>query len=137
MTRILAAFVLAFVFLAGFFASSNEARTTPVTFHFYGASDCAPCMAFKRSGLPVVNASAKSTGFGVAVNMIDKTVDVPKPGSYGDTDALLRIAEKQLDIVYPPIFFVSKNGQIVSVHRGDWKEALVSAEREAAVRVNH
>ncbi len=69
--------------------------------------------------------------------MIDKTVDVAKLGSYGDTDALLRIAGKQLDIVYPPIFFVSRNGQIVSVHRGDWKEALVSAEREAAVQVNH
>lgn len=119
-----------FGFLA-FGADQALAEKAPVTFHFYGAKDCPPCMAFKRDGLPVVEAAAAQLGFKVAANVIDRTWDVATPGSYGATDAILRRAGARMKRVYPPIFFVSRSGRVVSVHDADWRAALTRAKAEA------
>lgn len=103
-----------------------------VTFHFYGAEDCPPCMAFKRNNLADVQADGERLGFAVEDNIIAKTRHVPEMGVYGDRDPILRLAAPQLEIVYPPIFFVSQDGQIKSVHGPDWHKALVEAKRLAS-----
>lgn len=104
-----------------------------VTFHFYGAEDCPPCMAFKRNNLADVQALGKTHGFNVEDNVITRTRDVPKAGVYGDRDPILRLAAPQLELVYPPIFFVSQGGQIASVHGPDWSAALSEAQRLAGL----
>jgi len=95
-----------------------------IGFHFYGALDCPPCMKFKRYHLLDVREKAKHAGFSVSENIIEKTINVPSIGSYGDSDALLREAGKQLSVVYPPIFFVTRGDVVVSAYSGDWKAAL-------------
>ncbi|WP_299988880.1 hypothetical protein [uncultured Ruegeria sp.] len=100
-----------------------------VKFHFYGAEDCPPCMAFKRNHLSDVKAKGQALGFAVEDNIIAKTRDVPNPGVYGDRDPILRLAAPQLELVYPPIFFVSQGGEIVSVHAHIWRAALESARQ--------
>ncbi|MGI9408610.1 MAG: hypothetical protein ACR2OV_00955 [Hyphomicrobiaceae bacterium] len=52
-------------------------------------------------------------------------------GVYGKTDPILRAAAKHLTIVYPPIFFVSRNDEILSVHGHDWRAALEAARTKA------
>ncbi len=117
------------------FASTGQAATNDqVTFHFYGALDCPPCMAFKRNHLANVQAEGKSLGFAVEDNIIAKTRDVPNPGAYGDRDPTLRLATPYLDLVYPPIFFISKGDNIHSVHGHDWEAALTEA-RMLAIQV--
>ncbi|MGC3938960.1 hypothetical protein ACOTTU_14250 [Roseobacter sp. EG26] len=112
--------------------SSGQAGTnTNVTFHFYGAEDCPPCMAFKRNNLSDVEAVGRAYGFAIEDNIITRTRDVPNPGAYGDRDPILRLAVPQLELVYPPIFFVSQRGEIVSVHAHDWQAALESARQSA------
>ncbi len=100
------------------------AANTDVTFHFYGAKDCPPCMAFKRNHLEDVRADGRALGYSVEDNVIDYTRDVPNAGVYGERDPILRVAAQQLEITYPPIFFVSKAGQVVSVHGPRWQDAL-------------
>ena len=112
--------------------STARGGTDPnVVFHFYGAEDCPPCMAFKRNNLPDVRAEGEAHGFAVEDNIIAKTRDVPNPGAFGDRDAILRSAAPQLALVYPPIFFVSQGGEIVSVHAHDWQAALEAARHVA------
>lgn len=112
--------------------STAQAGTDPnVIFHFYGAEDCPPCMAFKRNNLPDVRAEGEAHGFAVEDNIIAKTRDVPNAGAYGDRDAILRLAAPQLPLVYPPIFFVSQREEIVSVHAHDWQAALKAARHLA------
>ena len=112
--------------LAGSFAAAAQADG--VTFHFYGAEDCPPCMAFKRNHLDDVRAQGEALGFLVEANVIARTRDVPKPGAFGDKDAMLRSAAPHLDVVYPPIFFVSERGEVVSAHQHDWGEALAAVQ---------
>lgn len=132
MTKKLRTVALAAVFgFLAFGADQALAEKPPVTFHFYGAKDCPPCMAFKRDGLPVVEAAAAQLGFQVAVNVIDRTWDVATPGSYGATDAILRRAGARMKRVYPPIFFVSHAGRVLSVHDADWRAALARAKAAA------
>lgn len=122
-------------FFASSFAAMALATTAfasdadKVTFHFYGAEDCPPCMAFKRNHLEDVRAEGAELGFAVEDNVIAKTRDVPNPGVYGERDAILRLAAPQLEVVYPPIFFISKGGEIVSVHAHDWRTALQEARK--------
>ncbi len=113
-------------------STSAFATTANVTFHFYGAVDCGPCMAFKKTHLPHVKEEAERTGFAVSVNIIERSRDIERAGIYGDSDGILRLAAKQLDFVYPPIFFVSRNGVILAAYRSDWKAALAHARRETA-----
>lgn len=98
-----------------------------VTFHFYGALDCPPCMAFKRNHLADVRTKGAEKGFAVEENIIPKTADVPTTGVYGARDPILRVAAQELTLAYPPIFFVSRNGQVTSVHAHDWQAALEAA----------
>lgn len=112
-------------------AAADAAKDAPVAFHFYGADDCAPCVAFKRDGLPVVQASASKTGYAVAANMIRRTRDVSNPGAYGDGDPLLRRAGDKLEWLYPPIFIVTRGDEILSAKRGDWRAAMKEAEAAA------
>ncbi len=100
------------------------AESADVTFHFYGAKDCPPCMAFKRNHLEDVRADGQALGYSVEDNVIDRTRDVPNMGVYGERDPILRVAAQQLEVTYPPIFFVSKAGQVVSVHGPRWQDAL-------------
>lgn len=130
MRRMLATLLISFGIFIGFVAGPAMAENS-VVFHFYGAKDCPPCMAFKRSGLPEVETAAQEAGFTVAVNVIDKTRDVPNLGSFGDTDPILREAAEQMDVVYPPIFFVTRNSAIISIHDDDWEEALATALQES------
>lgn len=116
--------------------TAAPAQATGVTFHFYGADDCPPCVAFKRDGLPVVEQSASAAGYLVSANMIAKTRDVPTIGAYGATDPVLRLAAERLDRVYPPIFFVTRGGRIHSVHGHDWRAAMQSAEIAAQSTTN-
>ena len=103
----------------------------PITFHFYGAEDCPPCMAFKRDHLEDVKAEGSELGFAVEDNVITQTRDVAKTGVYGERDPILRLAVPQLEYVYPPIFFVSQGGAIASVHGHDWQAALEAARHLA------
>lgn len=112
-------------------AAGSGGAGEAVTFHFYGAEDCPPCMAFKRDGLPKVQDAAKAQSFDVAVNIIKRTRDVPALGSYGATDPLLRRAVETLSRTYPPIFFVTEGGEVLSVWEGKWEEALAFAVRRA------
>jgi len=122
---VLAALLISFVPLAH---ASNQS----VVFHFYGAQDCPPCMAFKRDGLPIVQQAAAEVGFDISVNIAKRTRDVTTVGAFGEVDGLLRQAGKQIGSVYPPVFFISKNEKIVSVHGHKWRAALASAKQEAA-----
>ena len=123
---LLVATVFALVLVVG-----RPAQAEGTLFHFYGAEDCPPCMAFKRDHLAGVVEAGKAHGFDVRVNVIQSTRDVPTAGSFGDTDALLRRAAEGLSFVYPPIFFVTRGDTVVSVHRGDWQAALERAVSEA------
>ncbi|WP_293577788.1 thioredoxin family protein [Phaeobacter sp.] len=116
------------VLLAGTVRAADQ-----VTFHFYGAEDCPPCMAFKRNHLADVQAEGRANGVIVEENVITRTRDVPKIGVYGDRDPILRLAAPQLERVYPPIFFVSQGGRIASVHGPDWSAALREARRLAGL----
>ncbi|MES0884432.1 hypothetical protein [Roseibium sp. SCP14] len=131
MPSILTRLLVASVLFLGIQTGLAVANDQEITFHFYGAEDCPPCMAFKRSGLPVVQKSAQENGYLVSVNIIEKTRDVPKPGSYGKADDLLRKAASELKRVYPPIFFVTKGDEVVVVYEGDWESALARAEKDA------
>lgn len=110
----------------------SAASASDVTFHFYGAENCPPCLAFKRNHLEDVRAAGRAAGFDVTENMVASIRDVPVEGSYGDTDALLREAATELVRTYPPIFFVTDGTDVVSVHGGNWRGALESAEARAA-----
>lgn len=113
-------------------AAGGQANATgAVTFHFYGAEDCPPCMAFKRDHLAEVRAEGNALGFAVEDNVIPRTRDVPTPGVYGERDPILRLAAPHLKFVYPPIFFVSQAGGIVSVHGHDWRAAMEAARQLA------
>lgn len=126
---------LALFVVVAFAADRGLAQEASVKFHFYGAKDCPPCMAFKRDGLPVVRTAAAKLGFEIAVNVIERTRDVATPGSYGAADAILRRAGARLKMMYPPIFFVTRSDRIVEVHDADWRAALARAERAAAIDV--
>ena len=102
-----------------------------ITFHFYGAENCAPCMAFKRYHLAHVTAVAEEMGFAVAVNVIKRTQDVATVGSFGDSDLILRQAAPQLPRVYPPIFFVTEGSELLSAHGSDWRGAFEAAQQQA------
>lgn len=115
---------------------TSPAAANNVTFHFYGAEDCGACMAFKRDGLPVVERSATAKGFAVSANIIPKTRDVPAVGIFGEADPILRVAARQLDYVYPPIFFVTRGETVLSVHGHDWRAALRQAEIAAQATTN-
>ena len=86
--------LIALVLLLGLFAgpaqASEDTELPGVIYHFYGAEDCPPCMAFKRDGLAVVEAAAETEGFAVAVNIVERTRDVPNPGAFGPADPVLR-----------------------------------------------
>ena len=102
-------------------------------FHFYGAEDCPPCMAFKRNHLPTVQATGETSGFIVAENVISRTADVPEVGIYGEADSLLRDALAVGDLIpYPPIFFVTKDDRVLSVHGANWREAMDRAASEVS-----
>ena len=103
------------------------AANTDVTFHFYGAKDCPPCMAFKQNHLEDVRADGQALGYSVEDNVIDRTRDVPNMGVYGERDPILRVAAQQLEDTYPPIFFVSKAGEVVSVHGPRWQDTFDAA----------
>lgn len=112
-------------FLATLAAVPAQAETV---FHFYGALDCPPCMAFKRDHLADVQAAGEAEGFAVAENLIDRTTDVPDHGIYGATDPLLRAALTLADLTpYPPVFFVTVDGAVTSVHGHDWAAARAAA----------
>lgn len=123
-------FIAAAAVATALFAGAAHA-SDPITFHFYGAEDCPPCMAFKRKNLADVQTLGKQHGFNVEENVITRTRDVPNVGVYGDRDPILRLAAPQLELVYPPIFFVSQGGEILSVHGHDWSAALREARRLA------
>lgn len=131
--RLLAPVLLLVVFALG--AGRVLAQESHVTFHFYGAKDCPPCMAFKRDGLPIVQAAAAKSGFRIAVNIIDRTQNVATLGSYGSADAMLRRAGVRLKRMYPPIFFVTRSGQILDVHDANWRAALARAKQDAKLSV--
>lgn len=105
-------------------ANATEAPDHPLTFHFYGALDCPPCMAFKRNHLQNVMKTGQIHGFNVAENIISKTKDVAKQGSYGDRDAILRRAAAELPVAYPPLFFISRKKEIISPAISDWRKTL-------------
>ncbi len=128
--QIVLALIAALVFATAPLAA-DSGRNGGVVFHFYGAEDCPPCMAFKRDGLPAVEAAAATAGFRIEVNIIERTRDVPSDGAYGQSDTLLRSIAGQLRAVYPPIFFVTKNGVLHSLHDHDWRAALASAAEAA------
>lgn len=107
------------------------ASASDVTFHFYGAENCLPCLAFKRNNLDDVRAKGAEVGFDVVENMVPTIRDVPVEGSYGAADPLLRKAATELVRTYPPIFFVTDGDAVISVHGGNWRGALQSAEERA------
>lgn len=109
-------------------ALARGQTTEKITFHFYGARNCPPCIAFKRDGLPVVQAAGQQAGFDVIENLIDRTEDIDQLGIYGESDALLREAGLQMNRIYPPIFFVTQGDRIVSVHGPRWEDALMAAQ---------
>ncbi|MEM8796072.1 MAG: hypothetical protein AAGE61_10935 [Pseudomonadota bacterium] len=125
--------VALFLLLPVLFVSPGFAETASpsVTFHFYGAEDCPPCMAFKRNHLSDVRAEGEAEGFAVAENIIEKTREIATIGIFGNADVLLRRVGPQLLRVYPPIFFVTDGEEIVSVDRHDWRAALASAKAAA------
>lgn len=126
--------------LAGLLASTLfaavPAAANVVTFHFYGAEDCPPCMAFKRDGLPIVQQSAANGGYAVRDNVIRRTREIQTIGVFGGADPVLRRAAERLDIVYPPIFFVTRGETILSVHGHDWRAAMQQAEIAAKTATN-
>ncbi|WP_299043255.1 hypothetical protein [uncultured Tateyamaria sp.] len=99
-----------------------------IAFHFYGAQNCPPCIAFKRAGLPIVQAAGDASGFSVIENMIARTQDIGDVGIYGPADPLLRQAGGQLNRIYPPLFIVTRGDDILSAREGDWRSALADAE---------
>lgn len=103
-----------------------------IIFHFYGAQNCPPCIAFKRDGLPIVQASGAASGFTVIENLIERTQDIGEVGVYGSADPLLREAGEYLSRVYPPLFIVTHLDVILSAREGDWRGALADAEAAAA-----
>lgn len=106
--------------------SATPAWAEPV-FHFYGALDCPPCMAFKRNHLADVQATGVEYGFTVAENLVARTAEVPQVGIYGAADPILREALEQGGLIaYPPVFFVSEDGKVRSVHGHDSRSALLS-----------
>lgn len=111
------------LFLAAMLFAMPAAAETE--FHFYGAEDCPPCMAFKHNHLPGVQATGETSGFAVAENVIARTADVPRVGIYGEADPLLRDALAVGDLTpYPPIFFLTKDDRVLSVHGANWREAM-------------
>ena len=119
-----------FVVSAFFQTHASDSR---IGFHFYGANDCPPCMAFKRNYLSVVKASAREHGYSVKVNIIGKIQHVAQKGSYGKADPLLRKAESSLSFVYPPIFIVTVNDDVVIAKNGSWRQVMERAEQESGV----
>lgn len=114
--------------------AAGQPAASDITFHFYGAENCAPCMAFKRNHLPNVTAVAEEMGFAVAANVIARTRDVATVGSFGEADPILRKAAPQLRRVYPPIFFVTDGSDVLSVHDADWRAAFEAAQQQAELR---
>lgn len=112
--------------LAPFVARAQS--TDQITFHFYGARNCPPCIAFKRDGLPIVQTSGDASGFAVTENLIERTQDIGEVGIFGPADPLLREAAKQLSRVYPPLFIVTRGSDILSAQEGDWRSAMADAE---------
>ncbi|WP_343565294.1 hypothetical protein [Kiloniella sp. b19] len=98
-----------------------------MAFHYYGAIDCPPCVAFKKEGLPVVSRAGLKNGFEVRVHQLAKTVDVFRVGSFGSADPLLREAALELDSLYPPVFVITLDGALYSSHGFEWEEALEAA----------
>ncbi|MEM8851138.1 MAG: hypothetical protein AAGE03_14025 [Pseudomonadota bacterium] len=98
-----------------------------ITFHFYGAENCPPCMAFKRDHLAGVQAIGNADGFMVHENVIRDLRDMPEIGIYGDSDPILRAALDVGGRPYPPVFFVSDGDTVLSVHGQDWQAALLAA----------
>ncbi|MEM7643948.1 MAG: hypothetical protein AAF366_15685 [Pseudomonadota bacterium] len=96
-------------------------------FHFYGAENCPPCMAFKRDHLAGVQAIGHADGFAVHENVIRDLRDMPEIGIYGPADPVLRAALGRGGRPYPPIFFVTDDDAILSVHGQDWQAALLAA----------
>ena len=111
--------------------AAGKPAASDITFHFYGAENCPPCMAFKRNHLPNVTAVAEEMGFSVASNVIARTRDVATVGSFGEADPILREAAPQLRRVYPPIFFVTQGDDVLSVHGADWRAAFEAAQQQA------
>ena len=107
------------------------AAKSNITFHFYGAQDCGPCLDFKRTHLEKVRKQGAELGFAVKDNMVRYTTDVARNGAYGDSDALLRKATQKRGHAYPPIFFVTKGNEVIATYEGNWKKALSLAKREA------
>ena len=122
--------------LIGVLQTTAPAAPDGVTFYFYGAEDCPPCMAFKRDGLPVVEEAAAEAGFAVSANVIRNTRDIESIGVFGATDPILRKAGRRLDRVYPPIFFVTRGDTVLSVHGHDWRAALREARSVSRTATN-
>ena len=111
------------------FALPANAETS---FHFYGAENCPPCMAFKRNHLSEVQAKGQSEGFKVFENVTARTADVPVIGIFGDADPILRKAlATDNRIPYPPIFFVTRDDEVLSFHGTNWSDAMHSAAAKA------
>lgn len=129
--RFLTLFASLGLFLVSAFFQT-QASDSKIGFHFYGANDCPPCMAFKRNYLSLVKASAQEHGYSLKVNIIGKIQDVSEKGSYGSADPLLRKAEPSLSFVYPPIFIVTVNGDVVMAKTGNWRKVMERAEQESS-----
>lgn len=103
------------------------------TFHFYGAEDCPPCMAFKRDHLNDVIRLGAAEGFAVAENVTARTSEVATPGIFGAADAMLRDGlEASGGIAYPPLFVTSDDGATAFSHGADWATALAETRTRAA-----
>lgn len=137
MNRIANYSMTAVIFLAMLMTFAAIAATpSKVKFYFYGAEDCPPCMAFKRDGLPIVQQSAAEAGYEVSDNVIRRTANIGEVGIFGEADPILRRAALQMNRLYPPVFFVTRGDQIVSLHGHDWRAAMRQAELTAFAATN-
>ncbi len=75
----------------------------------------------------MVKKEAEIHSFNVKVNIIEKTSDVSKKGSYSENDQLLREAGKKLRFTYPPVFFVTLDENVEETYLGNRRSALSKA----------
>ncbi|MEO0946040.1 MAG: hypothetical protein AAFY06_14610 [Pseudomonadota bacterium] len=129
MTQLTRRFVLAAIATSPSFAFAQT--KIPVAFHFFGAQNCPPCIAFKRANLPMVQASGDQNGFDVFEHLIERTEDIGQIGIYGVADPLLRQASPMLQRIYPPIFMVTQGPDILAAREGDWRSILDATEAAA------
>ncbi|MEM7710680.1 MAG: hypothetical protein AAF264_08020 [Pseudomonadota bacterium] len=96
-------------------------------FHYYGAENCPPCRAFEREYLAGVRAIGAADGFAVHEHRIPDLRQMPRPGVYGPADPLLRAALAMGGRPFPPVFFMTVDGAVISVHGADWAATLLAA----------